>query len=66
MKTIKFAENLRVLRLSRNMTQQQLAALTWLDRRTVSAWGKGVCETSFSTLARLCEIFEESFDGILS
>jgi len=32
----------------------------------VSAWENGICEPSYALLARLCEIFDESFDGILT
>ena len=66
MKEIKFAENLRLLRRSAGMTQRELAQSVGVDQRTVSAWEKGVCEPSFSLLSRLCEIFDETFDGILT
>ncbi len=66
MKEIKFSENLRILRQSRKLTQAALANLLGVDRRTVSAWEKEVCEPSFATLAKLCEIFDESFDNILT
>ena len=63
---IRFTENLKSLRLNKNMTQGQLAKLVGVDQRTVSAWEKGVCEPSFSTLLKLCEIFEEDFNSILT
>ena len=63
---INFAENLKNLRRSFHMTQDELAAILNVDQRTVSAWGRGICEPSFSLLAKLCEIFEETFDGILT
>ena len=66
MKEINFAQNLRMLRKSRKMTQQQLAELVGVDQRTVSAWERNVCEPSYGMLSRLCEIFDESFDGILT
>lgn len=66
MKKIRFAENLRELRLGIGMTQKQLAAVLGVDQRTISAWEKGVCEPSFHLLSELCEIFDESFDGILT
>ena len=65
-KKIKFSENLKNLRKTANMTQKQLADILAVDQRTVSAWENGVCEPSFSLLARLCEIFNETFDGILT
>ncbi len=66
MKTIKFAENLKLLRKEKNMTQTQLGAVLGVDQRTVSTWEKGLCEPSFTILAKLCEIFDESFDNLLT
>ena len=60
-----FTENLKNLRKSKGLSQAALAKLLGVDQRTVSAWENGVCEPSFELLARLCEIFEETFDGIL-
>ena len=62
----KFSENLKNLRHSFKLTQGQLAKLLGVDQRTVSAWEKNVCEPSFSMLAKLCEIFQEDFNGLLS
>ena len=61
-----FKENLKNLRKSKNLTQGELAKVLGVDQRTVSAWEKGVCEPSFSILLKLCEIFEEDFNGLLS
>ncbi|MBO4554573.1 MAG: helix-turn-helix transcriptional regulator [Clostridia bacterium] len=62
---VKFAENLRALRKSKGLTQKELADIVGVDQRTVSAWEHGVCEPSFDMLAKLCEIFSETFDGLL-
>lgn len=66
MKKIEFADNLKNLRRSKVLTQKELAMLVGVDQRTVSAWEKGVCEPSFTMLAKLCEIFGETFDSILT
>ncbi len=66
MKEIRFSENLKTLRKSKNMTQSYLAKLLSVDQRTISAWEKGICEPSFSLLSKLCEIFDETFDNILT
>lgn len=66
MKKIKFAENLRLLRTGKGMTQTELAKLLNVDKRTVSAWETKVSQPSFETVAKLCEIFDESFDNILT
>lgn len=48
------------------MTQSALAKLLGVDQRTVSTWEKGICEPSFTMLAKICDIFDESFDNILT
>ncbi len=65
MKTIKFKENLKNLRISFGLSQKQLADKLSVDQRTVSAWEKGVCEPNFYTLTLLSEIFDESADSLL-
>jgi transcriptional regulator with XRE-family HTH domain len=63
---IQFKENLYNFRKMKKLTQRELADLVGVDQRTVSAWEKGICEPSFACLAKLCEIFEETFDGLLT
>ena len=65
-KEIKFAENLKALRKGVDMTQWQLADILGVDQRTISAWEHSICEPNFELLAKLCEIFDETFDGILT
>lgn len=65
MKEIFFAENLKRLRLEKKLTQSQLAEMLGVDQRTVSAWEHSVAEPSFSILAKLCDIFDETFDSLL-
>lgn len=48
------------------LTQKQLGALVNVDQRTVSAWENGICEPSYEILSKLCEIFNETFDDILT
>lgn len=62
---IVFAENLKILRSNAGITQKALAEMLGVDQRTVSAWEKSVCEPDFNTLERLCEIFNEDFNGLL-
>jgi transcriptional regulator with XRE-family HTH domain len=66
MKQINFAENLKTLRKQKGLTQKQLADMIAVDQRTISAWEKGICEPSFDLLSKLCEIFDETFDDILT
>lgn len=66
MKEIRFAENLKLLRKSKKMSQTELAKLLQVDQRTVSAWENDVCRPSFEMLSKLCEVFDETFDSILT
>ena len=66
MKEIRFAENLKELRKSRGWSQKDLADRIGVNFRTVSTWENGSFEPSFSTLAKLCEIFDESFENLLT
>lgn len=61
-----FNENLKILRKSKGLTQKELANIVGVDQRTISAWEKGICEPSYQVLAKLCEIFNETFDSILT
>ncbi len=63
---IKFADNLKSLRINSKMTQQELAQLLNVDQRTISAWENKICEPDFETLANICEIFDEDFNDILT
>ncbi|MBE7078137.1 MAG: helix-turn-helix transcriptional regulator [Clostridiales bacterium] len=66
MKKIRFSENLKSLRTIAKLTQKDLAKMVDVDQRTISAWENGICEPSFTMLSKLCEIFKESFDDILT
>ena len=66
MKEIKFPENLKTLRKNKKLSQARLGELLSVDQRTISAWEKGICEPSFEMLARICELFDETFDDIIS
>lgn len=63
---IKFAENLHNLRKAKHWTQDQLANMLNVDQRTISNWEKQIAEPDLKTLATLCEIFDETFDNILT
>lgn len=66
MKEIKFSENLKQLRQSKKLSQKQLAQILKVDQRTISAWETGICEPNFFILSKLCEIFDETFDNLLT
>ena len=50
----------------RGMTQEQLAALLGVDQRTVSAWENKICRPDYEMLAKLCDVFGEDFDSLLT
>ena len=62
---VKFAENLKDLRKRKGLSQKELADIVGVDQRTVSAWETKTAEPSLDMLAKLCEIFGETFDGLL-
>ena len=66
MKEIKFAENLKHLRKSIKMSQKELGKLLNVERRAVGTLVRDETEPNLRTLAKLCEIFNETFDTLLS
>jgi DNA-binding XRE family transcriptional regulator len=65
MKEINFKKNLKTFRNAAKMTQTQLGKLINVDQRTISAWEHGICEPSLEIIAKLCDIFDETFDSML-
>lgn len=53
------------LRKEKKMTQTQLAKLLHTTQANVSSWESGKWEPDFSTLAKMCDIFECPIDFIL-
>ena len=66
MTEIKFAENLKALRVARGLTQEQLGKIIGVDKRTVSTWETGISEPNLHTIARLCDFFGETFDSLVT
>ena len=64
--SIKDGSKLKLLRKSKKLSQTELAKLLQVDQRTVSAWENDVCQPSFEMLSKLCEVFDEYFDSILT
>lgn len=56
---------IRALREDRDWTQQQVADLLFINRRTYSAYENGVNTISPELLIRLAEIYETSVDYLL-
>ena len=62
---INFAQNLKVFRKSKGVSQAELAEYLGVNQRTISAWEKAVCEPDFKAIERLCEFFDEDLNGLL-
>ena len=62
---INFANNLKLFRKSKNLSQAKLAEIIGVNQRTISVWEKGVCEPDFKAIEKLCELFDEDFNGLL-
>lgn len=58
-------ENIKVLRLSRGWTQQQLAEQLHLTRQAVSHYESGRTQPDIDTCRRVAEIFEVELDVVL-
>ena len=58
-------ERLRALREDKDWTQQQLADMLFINRRTYSAYENGINAVSADTLARIAELFGTSVDYIM-
>lgn len=65
MKQIMFTENLKKLRKINKMTQSQLAEILNVEQSTVSAWENKLREPCFDIIAKICEIFDETFDDLI-
>ena len=65
MKEIKFAENLKRLRLENNFSQKALAEKFNVNFRTVSAWEKSICEPSIDMLVKISELFDETLEDLI-
>ena len=66
MEKIKFSKNLKTLRLNKKLSQTELANLLGVDQRTISVWERGICEPSFEMLQKLCEVFDETLENLLT
>lgn len=61
-----FAKNLRLLRISHGISQTELADRLGVNQRTISAWETGICEPDLNTLSKICSVFNEDYNGLLT
>lgn len=60
-----FSENIKNLRIENNLTQEELSKIIGVSRSTVSAWENNKTEADFSTLSKLREYFEITYEELL-
>lgn len=61
-----FSDKLKKLRLSKNLTQDQLAKLIYVSRSAVTKWEQNRGFPNIDALQRISKIFEVSIDDLLS
>ena len=59
-----FAERLRLLRETRQMTQTRLAALMEVNPRVYNRWERGTAIPQFDTVMRIADILQVSLDEL--
>ena len=62
---VNFSENLKMLRLHNNVTQQDIAELCKTTTATVSRWENGVNEPDIYNLILLADYFEITIDELV-
>ena len=60
-----FSENLKTLRKTRGLSQEELAVRLNVVRQTISKWEKGLSVPDADMLIRIAEVFEVSVSEIL-
>lgn len=60
-----FAERLKLLRQSRNMTQARLAQLLEVDPRAYSRWEKGSNIPHLDTLVKIADVLQVTLDELV-
>lgn len=62
---MRFGDNLRNLRISRNLTQQQLADDLHISQSAIGAYEKNIREPNFAMIQRLADYFHVSFSSLI-
>lgn len=62
---MKFNEKLKSLRISKNMTQEDLAKKLNISRQSISKWEQGINEPSIETLKQICLILDVSINDLI-
>lgn len=62
---VEFAERLRLLRESRQLTQVRLAELVGVDPRAYNRWERGTIAPHLDTLVRIADVLQVSLDELV-
>ena len=62
---LSIGENIKLLRKSKEITQEQLAEMVNVSCQSVSRWELGICYPDMELLPMLAEIFEITVDKLL-
>ena len=60
-----FAENLKLIRKERNLSQEELAEILEVSRQAVSKWERDLSLPDINSIPKLAEIFEISVDELM-
>ena len=60
-----FAENLKSLRLEKNLSRKQLANVLNVSERLISYWENGARECNFDMLIAIADYFDVTLDYLL-
>ena len=60
-----FKENLKYLRLERELSQKQLADNLNTTLKTISHWETGYTEPSISQIIQICKVFDITADELI-
>ena len=62
---LKISENIKNLRISKGLTQSELALLLSVTPQSVSRWEKGQAYPDIETLPLIANIFDVSYDELM-
>ena len=62
---MKYSERIKELRISKNLSQMQLATLTNISQSAIAKWELGKTEPTAGAIITLAKFFEETTDYLL-
>ena len=63
---VEFGKKVKELRLERKMSQMDVGAAMGIDRENIRKYVKGIQEPKLSTVIKFAEVFEVTYDELLS